>query len=151
MLATFKKIFCPLFSKKFCLWLSKKYLESKSNFHSVVMNSTLLIKCSCEKIFVANFAFFKYYNIFFIKLQVKKPSTWIGSDMPGPRRAAHVSEKIFWKNFFCFGREEVKIEAHFCERKKRIWGWVRKAGLGHVKLSWTARPRIIPHFNQFVK
>ena len=72
----------------------KKFLENKSHFHSLVMNSPLPIKYSCEKIFVANFAFFKYYNIFFIKLQMKKPSTWIGSDMPGPRRAAHVSEKI---------------------------------------------------------
>ena len=55
-------------------------------------------------------------------MQVKKPSTWIGSDMPGPRRAAHVSEKNFLKNCSRFGREEVKIEVHFCERKKRIWG-----------------------------
>ena len=71
----------------------KKFLENKSHFHSLVMNSPLPIKCSCEKIFVANFAFFNNYNIFFIKLQVKKPSTWIGSDMPGPRRAAHASEE----------------------------------------------------------
>ena len=85
----------------------KKYFESKFNFHSVVMNSPLLIKCSCEKIFVANFAFFNNYNIFFIKLQVKKPSTWIGSDMPGPRRAAHVSEKFFQKNFFVSGEERL--------------------------------------------
>ena len=61
------------------------------------MNISLLVKCSYEKIFVANFAFFKYYNIFFIKLQMKKPSTWIGSDMPGPRRAAHASEKFLKK------------------------------------------------------
>lgn len=83
----------------------KKFLENKSHFHSLVMNSPLPIKCSCEKIFVANFAFFKYYNIFFIKLQMKKPSTWTGSDMPGPRRAAHVSEEIFSKNFFVSGEK----------------------------------------------
>ena len=117
-----KKFLSAVF-KKFCLWLSKKYLESKSNFHSLVMNSPFSIKCSCEKIFVANFAFFNNYNIFFIKLQVKKPSTWIGSDMPGPRRAAHVSEE----KLFLFREERGKNKGPLLWAKKTHMGMSAKS------------------------
>ena len=37
-------------------------------------------------------------------MQMKKPSTWIGSDMPGPRRAAHASEE----KLFLFREEKGK-------------------------------------------
>ena len=142
-----KKFFVRSFQKIFCLWLSKKYLDSKSHFHSLVMNSPLLIKCSYEKIFVANFAFFNNYNIFFIKLQVKNQAP--GSVQICPALGGPLMFRK--KNCFCFGRKEVKIKVHFCKQKKRIWGWVRKVGLGLWKQSWTARRRIIPYFNQFVK
>lgn len=89
------------------------------------MNISLLIKCSYEKIFVANFAFFNNYNIFFIKLQMKKPSTWIGSDMPGPRRAAHVSEE---KVVSVSGEERLEYRSTFVSRKNAYGDECEKSG-----------------------
>ena len=56
---------------------------------------------------------------------MKKPSTWIGSDMPGPRRAAHVSEE---KVVSVSGEERLEYRSTFVSRKNAYGDECEKSG-----------------------